>query len=230
MTRMQTTRIPADKDKICVHPRPIKDRLNIVYASQNDYFRSKIIVLNQNGNHIPFNQFTFQKVFDIYYNPLCRFAAGYLQDTDDAQEIVQQVFINMWQNRETINPQGQIRSYLFTSVKNRCLNHIRDRKKFRSYYLDVEVELEIPVLEKDNLLEKDIEKQLAETLDKLPEKCRKVFMLCRFEDMKYKEVARKLDISQKTVEAQMSKALRILREELKDIWILIIFWYLAGFN
>ena len=186
--------------------------------------------MDKKGHHIPFNQFTFQKVFDLYYSQLCRFAAGYLQDTDDAQEIVQQVFINLWQNRETIDPRGQIKSYLFTSVKNRCLNYIRDRKKFRSYYLDVEVELEIPVSEKDNLLEKDLEKQLEQALDKLPEKCREIFMLCRFEDMKYKEVAQKLDISQKTVEAQMSKALRILREELKDIWILIIFWYLAGLN
>ena len=186
--------------------------------------------MNKKEHHIPLNRYTFQKVFELYYNPLCRFASGYLQDTDDAQEIVQQVFINMWKNRETINPRGQIKSYLFTSVKNRCLNHIRDQKKFRSYYLDVEVELEIPVFEKDNLLEKDLKKQLDGALDKLPEKCRQVFMLCRFEDMKYKEVAEKLNISQKTVEAQMSKALRILREEFKDIWILIFFWYLAGFN
>jgi RNA polymerase sigma-70 factor, ECF subfamily len=181
-------------------------------------------------NHTSLNEDAFHQVFNLYYNVLCRFAAGYLQDTDDAQEIVQQVFINLWQNRDTINPQGHIKSYLFTSVKNRCLNHIRDRKKFRSYYLDVEVELEFPVSEKDNLIEKDLEKQLEKALDKLPEKCREIFMLCRFEDMKYKEVAQKLDISQKTVEAQMSKALRILREELKDIWILIIFWYLAGLN
>ena len=186
--------------------------------------------LEKHENHISLNQFTFQKVFDLYYNQLCRFASGYLQDTDDAQEIVQQVFINLWQQKDTIDPDRQIKSYLFTSVKNRCLNHIRDRKKFRSYYLDVEAELEIPIAEKDNLLEQDLEKQLAQALDKLPEKCREIFMLCRFEDMKYKEVAQKLNISQKTVEAQMTKALKILREELKDIWVIIILWYLAGLN
>ena len=186
--------------------------------------------MDNKGNHISLNKDTFQKVFELYYNPLCRFAAAYIKDADNAEEIVQQVFINLWQQKDTIDPDRQIKSYLFTSVKNRCLNHIRDHKKFRSYYLDVEAELEIPVAEKDNLLEQDLEKQLAEALEKLPEKCREIFMLCRFEDMKYKEVAQKLNISQKTVEAQMSKALKILREELKDIWIVIIFFYLPGLN
>ena len=186
--------------------------------------------MDNKGNHISLNKDTFQKVFELYYNPLCRFASAYLKDADNAEEIVQQVFINLWQQKDTIDPDRQIKSYLFTAVKNRCLNHIRDRKKFRSYYLDVEAELEIPIAGKDNLLEQDLEKQLAEALDKLPEKCREIFMLCRFENMKYKEVAKKLDISQKTVEAQMTKALKILREELKDIWILIILWYLTGLN
>lgn len=167
----------------------------------------------------------FKDLFETYYSPLCHFAAGYLSGHNTAEEIVQQVFINLWNQRETIDPEKQVKSYLFTSVKNRCLNHIRDHKKFRNYYLDVEAELEIPVAAKDIVSEKELEKRIAAALDKLPEKCREVFELCRFEEMKYHEVGQKLDISQKTVEAQMSKALRILREELKDLWFLFVLYY-----
>jgi RNA polymerase sigma-70 factor, ECF subfamily len=168
----------------------------------------------------------FRQLFELYYKPLCRFAAGYVSDQDSLEEIVQQVFINLWNQRETIDPGKSIKSYLYTSVKNRCLNHIRDNKKFRNYYLDVELELEIPVSDIDKTEMADLEKQVADALEKLPEKCREVFMLCRFEEMKYKDVALKLDISQKTVEAQMSKALKILREELKDVWIWVIIYQL----
>ncbi|MFW5707749.1 MAG: RNA polymerase sigma-70 factor [Bacteroidota bacterium] len=171
----------------------------------------------------PLDETTLRELFDLYYNNLCRFASGYLSDPDTAEEIVQQVFINLWNQREKIDPEKQIKSYLFTSVKNRCLNHIRDNRKYRSYYLDVETELEIQVDEKDIFAEAELEKRLSQALEKLPEKCREVFVLCRFEEMKYKEVADKLNISQKTVEAQMSKALKILREEFKDLWSLIIF-------
>jgi RNA polymerase sigma-70 factor, ECF subfamily len=167
----------------------------------------------------------FKNLFEDHYTALCRFASGYLADQDTAEEIVQQLFINLWNQRQTIDPEKQIKSYLFTAVKNRCLNHIRDIKKFRNYYLDVEAELEIPVAEKDIVSEKELEQRIADALEKLPAKCREVFELCRFEEMKYHEVAQKLDISQKTVEAQMSKALRILREELKDLWFLNVLYY-----
>jgi RNA polymerase sigma-70 factor, ECF subfamily len=180
--------------------------------------------LTDSSTYTTFNIKAFQEVFEHYYQPLCRFATGYVSDQDSAEEIVQQVFINLWEHREEIDPQKAIKSYLFTSVKNRCLNHIRDNKKFRNYYLDVELELEIPVSDNDKTEMADLEKQVADALDKLPEKCREVFMMCRFEDMKYKDVALKLDISQKTVEAQMSKALKILREELKDVWIWVIIY------
>jgi len=184
--------------------------------------------LDKQDKHQSLNRDIFQNLFEKYYQNLCRFASGYLGDHDTAEEIVQQVFINLWDQKENIDPERPVKSYLFTSVKNRCLNHIRDRKKFRSYYLDIETELIIPVAEKDNIMEEDMETQLAQALNKLPEKCREIFMLCRFEDMKYKDVAEKLGISQKTVETQMSKALKILREEFKDLLFLILFLFLVS--
>ncbi len=164
----------------------------------------------------------FEGIFNEYYAPLCRFAAGYLSDTDSSEEIVQQVLINLWDRRDKLDSDKSIKSYLFTSVKNRCLNHIRNHKKFRNRYLDLDSEWDIPVDEKYISIEKDVERLVKEALDKLPEKCREIFILCRFEEMKYKEVADHLQISPKTVEAQMSKALKILREELKDVWMIIL--------
>ena len=181
--------------------------------------------MDKQDKHQSLNRDSFQSLFENYYQNLCRFASGYVCDHNTAEEIVQQVFINLWDQKENIDPERPVNSYLFTSVKNRCLNHLRDRKKFRSYYLDIETELIIPVSEKDNIMEEDLEAQLTKALDKLPEKCREIFTLWRFEDMKYKDVAEKLGISQKTVETQMSKALKILREEFKDIWFLIIIYF-----
>ncbi len=175
-----------------------------------------------------FDERDLEEVFEKFYHPLCHFASGYLNDHESAEEIVQQVFINLWDQRSTMDAKRNIKSYLYTSVKNRCLNYIRDNKKFRSYYLDVELELEIAVPERDLPAESDLARQINQALDKLPEKCREVFMLCRFEELKYKEVAQRLNISQKTVEAQMSKALKILKEELKDVWLwLMICGYLG---
>lgn len=169
----------------------------------------------------------FENLFNLHFASLCRFAAGYLSDYTTSEEIVQDVFISLWEKRAEMDPDKPIKTYLFTSVRNRCLNYIRDNKKFRSQYLDIELELEIPVPEKDLLSEKQVEQRIQQALDKLPEKCREVFELSRFEGLKYQQVADRLDISVKTVEAQMSKALKILREELNDLMWVLLFLFLT---
>ena len=173
-------------------------------------------------SHKSFHKSAFELAFHTHFESLCRFAVGYVNDRDSAQEIVQDVFINLWEKRETIDPGKPVKSYLFTSVRNRCLNFIRDHKKFRSYYLDVELEMEVKWEDNDNLSEADTERRVSEALNKLPEKCREVFELSRFDELKYKEIAEKLGISVKTVEVQMSKALKVMRGELKDLLIVLI--------
>jgi len=145
-------------------------------------------------------------------------------DLDEAKEIVQEVFTNLWLKREEITTEKSIKSYLYTSVRNRCLNFIRDHKKFQSQLLDVDIADFDMQIENDPSGINDLEAKVNYAINKLPEKCAEVFKLSRFEEMKYKEIGDKLNISVKTVEAQISKALKYLREELIDyITILILF-------
>lgn len=177
----------------------------------------------QENSNIPFGLQRFGQLFKEQFGPLCGFAGGYIRDADAAKEIVQEVFVNLWQRRETIEPGLSVKSYLFTSVRNRCLNYIRDHKKFQSYILDVETEERFPSWEPGYLEEEETGRKIESALAKLPEKCREVFELSRFEEMKYAEIAEKLGISVKTVEVHISKALRILREELKDLLMILLF-------
>ncbi len=173
----------------------------------------------------------FEQYFREHFQALVGFAMGYVPDSDTASEIAQEVFINFWNKRDTISPDQNIKSYLYISVKNRCLNFIRDNKKFRSYFLDVELEMEMAVSVPDKLEQSEVASQIENAMGKLPEKCRQVFELSRFEELKYREIAEKLNISVKTVEAQMSKALKILSSELKGLLIILILigiWIVRG--
>lgn len=166
----------------------------------------------------------FENLFKTHFQYLCNFAQNYISDSDTSKEIVQDVFIKLWENNTKVDINKSIKSYLFTSVKNRCLNYIRDNKKFRSNILDVDIaDYDISFEEKEDSSE--IENKVKSSLEKLPEKCRQVFELSRFENLKYREIAEKLKISQKTVEAQMSKALKIFREDFKDYIKLLIIYF-----
>jgi RNA polymerase sigma-70 factor (ECF subfamily) len=134
------------------------------------------------------------------------------------------VFIKLWEKRDEINPALSIKSYLFTATKNRCLNYIRDNNKFRSNILDLDCGNIDIVNEDDHLEEQELKDRIDKSLAKLPDKCRLVFRMSRYQGLKYKEIASQLDIAQKTVEAHMSKAMRILREELKDYLLWIIYF------
>lgn len=150
-----------------------------------------------------------------------------VRDQDSAKDIVHIIFINLWDKRDTISLDQPLRSYLYTSVHNRCLNHLRDRSRF----IDDDAR-DIDFLydhseQADSIIEQsETESRINDAINKLPEKCGQIFKLSRFEEKKYSEIASELDISVKTVEAQISKALRILREDLKDYLFLII-WFVA---
>ncbi len=167
----------------------------------------------------------FEQLFKTHFVHLCNFSNQFVKDTDSAKDITQKVFINLWENREKIDTQKSIQSYLFTSVRNRSLNYIRDQKKFRSEVLDLELhDFEIP-FDEDGIAMSELKDKVSEALDKLPEKCRLVFEMSRFQNMKYKDIAEELDISVKTVEAHMSKALKSLRANLEDYNYILLLIY-----
>ena len=161
----------------------------------------------------------------MYFSPLCSFAQKYVQDQDEAKDIIHQVFIGLWQKREEVDLSTSLKSYLFTSVHNRCLNYIRDRKKLVQFDAPQhESELGDYLESSDHLEASETESKINQALDELPEKCREIFMMNRFDQLKYREIAEKLNISVKTVETQMSRALKTLREKLSDlITVLIIY-------
>lgn len=167
----------------------------------------------------------FERLFREHFTGLCYFAQKYLGDLDSSKEIVHTVFIKVWENREKFDWETPAKSYLFTSVYNRSMNFIRDNKKF----VDEENIHASSLLTKasvfhDTMEASELEVKINQAIDKLPEKCREVFKLNRFEGKKYAEIAKQLNISVKTVETQMSKALKVLKEDLKDyIYLLLLF-------
>jgi len=151
------------------------------------------------------------KLFSMYYKGLCLFARQYIHDNEKVEDIVQDVFLNVWEKGELYDTESLVKSYLFTSVRNRCLNYIRDHKKIND---NVEVGFLEGAHEHNRTEYKELEKMIFAAIASLPEKCREVFEMSRFKEMKYQQIADALGISVKTVEAQMSKALRVLREKL----------------
>ncbi len=168
------------------------------------------------------NKTTFENLFREYFTSLCHFAQKYIPDLDTAKEVVHDVFINIWEKRDSIDPEKSIKSYLFTAVHNRCLNHIRDQKKYNKNDSDMEYPDIAAEDASAKMQETEIELRINKAIDQLPGKCKKIFILSRYEEMPYKDIAEKQNISIKTVEAQMSKALKFMREELKDLLTIII--------
>lgn len=167
----------------------------------------------------------FEKLFRAHFTALCCFARKYLGDMDSSKEIVHSVFVRLWENRAEFDWEKPAKSYLFTSVYNRSMNFIRDNRRFISGEPDTLQEEITDTSEFSDTLEvAELESRIKSALQNLPEKCRQVFELNRFGGKKYAEIADQLGISLKTVETHMSKALKILREELRDyLYVLLLF-------
>lgn len=178
-----------------------------------------------------FGQKAFEEVFRNEYKPLCFYAIKFVKDLDTARELVQESFLQLWEKRETIEPEKSVRSYLYTSVHNRCLNHLRNNSKFSADLLEAESHNVTSVAETHHRIETgELQARINAAIDKMPEKCREIFVLNRFENLKYNDIAQKLSISVKTVEGQMSKALQIMRTHLADYLSLLLLIFLKFFN
>lgn len=158
----------------------------------------------------------FEQLFKRHYKSLCRRVNSMLNDEEASEDVVQQLFIKIWESRGTLQTPDSVAAYLFTAARNRALNYIKSQARKSSN----EVPLNNFHDEADNRTEEqmdanELQKALYAAIDALPEKRREVFILSRFEGKSYKEIAEIMQISVKTVEAQMGKALATLREFIK---------------
>lgn len=164
-----------------------------------------------------FDRQEFEQLFRKEFKGLVLFSIRFVKDFETAREIVQEAFILLWNQRDRIDPGRSVRAYLSTMVRNRSLNWLRDNKKFGTRLLACENLFPLASYEPaDHMVEKELQKRIEEAIAGLPEKCREVFLLSRNDNLKYQEIADRLQISVKTVETQMSKALQHMRIRLKE--------------
>ena len=161
-----------------------------------------------------FSKQTYQELFRQYYNPLCNYAYNYVKDNELAQDAVQEAFLNLWRNRKKLDAGPGIKSYLFTSTRNKVLEFIRRNKMMEDHSEKVRInELMRYDIEDDAEKYVRIEK-IHSAIDTLPPKCREIFKMSKINGLSYREIANHLNISQKTVENQVIRGLKLLRDKL----------------
>jgi len=171
----------------------------------------------------------FELIFRRLQPRLYTYCCKYVDDPELAKDILQECFISLWENRTEITVSYE--SYLFRAVHNRCISHFRSLKVHADYETSIKLnlkEMEIYPEPPNPLMElylKEIDELLQHCMEKLPEKCRLIFMMSRYQGMRSREIADELDISVRTVEAQIYYALKSIRIELKDYLPLIVLFF-----
>jgi RNA polymerase sigma-70 factor (ECF subfamily) len=166
----------------------------------------------------------FEALFKAHFRELHAYAYSLINDWDNAEELVQGLFLKLWERNDWTGIHTSVKSYLYKSVYHESLNLIRHKKVHLRYQA-----LTIPTMENqtgdaaEKLKLSEVETHLAKALNKLPEKCRAIFHLSRFEELKYQQIADQLNISIKTVETHMVKALKILRKEMAEFLPVTLF-------
>lgn len=157
------------------------------------------------------NDADIEKIYHQYFDDICTFLNYYTHDRQLIEDTIQDIFVRLWEEKNSINI-FYIKSYLYKAARNRILNHLRDEKN-RSQLAE---EWAVSEIEKLNAREcvnmAEFSKQYRQAVSVLPEKCRKIFLMSRESDKTYRDIAEELEISSKTVEAQMSIALKKIKE------------------
>jgi len=157
----------------------------------------------------------FESLFRSSYVSLVRYAKTLIKDQDTAEEIVQDLFFRLWKDKEKLQIESSLNGYLYRAVHNRCLHHIDHNRVVEKYAREMAVmDQEKSESPTDILHYRELQAKIADILERLPEKCGKIFYMSRFEGLKYSEIAEKLSISVKTVEANMGRALKEFRRVL----------------
>jgi len=167
--------------------------------------------------------FIFESLFKQYYQRLCSYAFTFLNDIESSEDVVQELFIYIWENQKPFFKTENIKFYLFTAVRNNCLKRIQKNSKIIIKELDdYDATDEITIQLDEDVTDKEPKVLIAKAMSSLPPKCREVFMLSRMSGFTYQKIADALNISVKTVENQMGKAIRMMKSFAKENGIYVM--------
>lgn len=166
----------------------------------------------------------FRKIVEQWYSPLFNFANGYLSNKENTKEVIQDVFLQLWNHRKKLTDNTSLNAYLFTLTRNRCIDLIRRERLMLQFRMDKQEEyarltesyhaLSDPIL--DEIFAMELQSEIDKAVTSLPEQCRKVFIMSRTNGMKNKEISKMLNLSEKTIESHLTKALRTIRTTLEQ--------------
>tara|TARA_Y100001972_G_scaffold129294_1_gene196268 strand:+ start:2555 stop:3145 length:591 start_codon:yes stop_codon:yes gene_type:complete len=174
----------------------------------------------------------FKRIYELFWESL--YAIGYnrLQSAKDVEDIIQELFVDLWNKRDTIQIKESLRTYLFTAMKYKVIDHLRRNKSRNVRMEDVTLETELSTDTTDHMLSfNELYDELRKGIDQLPERCKLVFKMSRDREMSAAEIATALNISKRTVETQIYKSLKHLKKSLSDyayLWLPLIFHYLGS--
>lgn len=170
------------------------------------------------------DQAAFELIFHFYYSGLVIYATQFTADQFEAEEIVQDFFVRLWQKRQQILQSDSLKNYFFLSVKNSSLNFLKHKKVEARYLKNLsDLSNQHLVYEPDLYVATELQEKIKNAIDRLPEKCGVIFIRSRIHGLKNEEIALELNLSKRTVETQISNALKVLRVELQDYVGLLIF-------
>lgn len=187
-----------------------------------------LLVKLREGNHV-----AFRRLFQKYYQRLFLFACKFV-DEDIANDLVQDCFLELWKNRDKVEIESSFSAWIFTVVKNRCYKYLKEEAKKADRKNDYgqklkEEELNFFIHSEKSILEFEIKDRIRKVLEQLPPKCSEVFNESRFNGLSNKDIAEKYSISLKAVEKHISKALKLFRDEFKDLLILLVLFFIRQF-
>ncbi|MGL4806876.1 MAG: RNA polymerase sigma-70 factor, partial [Bacteroidales bacterium] len=174
------------------------------------------------------NETAFTEVYNRYSRRLHYFANEYLQNSDESMDIVQNVFIQLYESAPGLDADSNLEAFLITSTKNACISQLRKNKVRQQYFQstvqNMELELNLKALEAfeySDVTFNEVRESVKTAIEELPPKCKEVFLMSRQKQMKYQEIAEVLDVSKRTVERRMTEALGLLKSKLKEFFILL---------